>query len=50
MGTSSSASVLPVNILKNLFVKVEEESGKLNVTGHESLQLETAPCGSGLLT
>ena len=47
MGASSSVSVLPVNILKSLFVKVKEESSKLNVTGHYSPQLEMAPCGSG---
>ena len=49
MGTSSSASVLPVNILKNLFVKVEEESGKLNVTlgmSHCSLKRPRAAPGS----
>ena len=48
VGASSSVSVLPVNILKSLFVKVKEESSKLNVTGHHSPQLEMAPCGSGL--
>ena len=48
MGASSSISVFSVNILKSLFVKVKEESSKLNVTGHHSPQLEMAPCGSGL--
>ena len=49
MGASSSISVLPVNSLKSLFVKVKEESSKLNLLDiiHRSLKWPHVAQGLG---